>query len=640
MGNTKKNGTSSLRNHLNSCKKLPLSGQTKQTQLSLQSIGENENILTKWQFDQKSSRSKLAAMIIIDELPFKFVENEGFRDFMQTTQPNFKIPSRFTVSRDCYQLYLSEKKRLTTYFKKSGQRICITTDTWTSLQRINYMCITAHYIDVNWNLHKKILNFCTVESHKGEIMGRDLDICLREWGVSKVFTVTVDNASSNTTSLNQLTGKLIARGCDILKGKYLHMRCIAHIINLIVTDGLKDECVKKSVKKVRDAVRFVRQSPARLAKFKECVEMENLESKNLLCLDVSTRWNSTYLMLNVAQKFQKAFDLFDIRDPYFKLELERGVPTFEDWDVIRRMVDMLVHFYELTVRISGSLYVTANVFYHEISTVNCLLRDWMFSDDVDVRSMGQKMKEKYDKYWGDPTKMNKLIYVAVIVDPRYKLEFVDFALCEEHGNELGSKLATDTREVMRELFEEYKLMYQPKVNQTQGIQEDPASNITSSSSECSRKRSQSALGDRFIRHKMESGEVESKCELDIYLKESVFVTKNDEFDILNWWKLNSSRFPILSQLARDVLAIPISTVASESTFSTGGRVLDAFRSSLTPKVVESLICAQNWLRKSKHHNSVEEDMISIEKIESGMLLYHILRSLFLLLSLSINLLIC
>ena len=76
--------------------------------------------------------------------------------------------------------------------------------------------------------------------------------------------------------------------------------------------------------------------------------------------------------------------------------------------------------------------------------------------------------------------------------------------------------------------------------------------------------------------------------MDIYLFESV-LEEEGTFDILKWWKLNSERFPILSYLARDVLVVPISTVAFESTFSIGGRVLDCFRSSLTPKIMEALI---------------------------------------------------
>ena len=45
-------------------------------------------------------------------------------------------------------------------------------------------------------------------------------------------------------------------------------------------------------------------------------------------------------------------------------------------------------------------------------------------------------------------------------------------------------------------------------------------------------------------------------------------------------------------MARDILDVPILTVASKFTFSTGGRVLDAFRSSLPPKIIEVLICTQ------------------------------------------------
>ena len=68
------------------------------------------------------------------------------------------------------------------------------------------------------------------------------------------------------------------------------------------------------------------------------------------------------------------------------------------------------------------------------------------------------------------------------------------------------------------------------------------------------------------------------------------------FDILDWWRVNSSRYRILSQVVRDVLAILISTIASESAFSTRAHVLDPFRSSLSPNTIEALICTQNWLR--------------------------------------------
>ena len=75
---------------------------------------------------------------------------------------------------------------------------------------------------------------------------------------------------------------------------------------------------------------------------------------------------------------------------------------------------------------------------------------------------------------------------------------------------------------------------------------------------------------------------------------------------INWWKVNSSRFKIISQVARDVYSIPISTVLSELAFSTGGRVLDSFWSSLTPQTAEALICAQNWIQSKPLDNMTEE----------------------------------
>ena len=71
--------------------------------------------------------------------------------------------------------------------------------------------------------------------------------------------------------------------------------------------------------------------------------------------------------------------------------------------------------------------------------------------------------------------------------------------------------------------------------------------------------------------------------------------RNAKLDILSFRKGNQFRYPELVAMVRDVLSIPISTVASESTFSVGGRVIDQCRSALKPDVVETLICSRDWL---------------------------------------------
>jgi hypothetical protein len=74
--------------------------------------------------------------------------------------------------------------------------------------------------------------------------------------------------------------------------------------------------------------------------------------------------------------------------------------------------------------------------------------------------------------------------------------------------------------------------------------------------------------------------------------------------------------PVLAHMAQDILAIPISTVASESVFSTSGRILDDFRTSLTPFMLEALVCTQDWLRRSTPIN-IQENIEELTIIEKG-----------------------
>ncbi|RAL53628.1 hypothetical protein DM860_012243 [Cuscuta australis] len=68
-----------------------------------------------------------------------------------------------------------------------------------------------------------------------------------------------------------------------------------------------------------------------------------------------------------------------------------------------------------------------------------------------------------------------------------------------------------------------------------------------------------------------------------------------DFDVLGWWKRNEHMFPCLGMLARQVLSVPVSTVAVEREFSVGGNILTDYRSCLNAESLETLVCNQDWL---------------------------------------------
>ncbi|CAH1423154.1 unnamed protein product [Lactuca virosa] len=128
---------------------------------------------------------------------------------------------------------------------------------------------------------------------------------------------------------------------------------------------------------------------------------------------------------------------------------------------------------------------------------------------------------------------------------------------------------------------------------------------------------------RMLKYKahLEDEKIGELSELERYLSDNQ-EPSYEYFDLLDWWKTNKAKYKILGKIARDVLAVPVSTVASESAFSTRGRLLDSFRSSLSPKTVQALVCTQNWIRGvfNKTAKVCYEDVLKeiedLEEIES------------------------
>ena len=76
--------------------------------------------------------------------------------------------------------------------------------------------------------------------------------CLKEWGIDIFSIIIVDNTSSNDVAIDYLRRKMKLKESCIVGCEFLHMRCCAHILNLIVQDGLKD--IHEAIAKVRNVV--------------------------------------------------------------------------------------------------------------------------------------------------------------------------------------------------------------------------------------------------------------------------------------------------------------------------------------------------------------------------------------------------
>ena len=95
-------------------------------------------------------------------------------------------------------------------------------------------------------------------------------------GINGIFTLTVDNASSIGATILFLQTVTEDWKRTVLEYEFLHLRCCAHILNLIVGDGMRE--INASITKVREAVRYLKSSPNKNQTFMGFVERLGIES--------------------------------------------------------------------------------------------------------------------------------------------------------------------------------------------------------------------------------------------------------------------------------------------------------------------------------------------------------------------------
>ncbi|XP_020106127.1 zinc finger BED domain-containing protein RICESLEEPER 2-like [Ananas comosus] len=595
-----RSGTTHLKNHLGICLSTKRTLKRKKLvvrRLVLKSVDAKSDAgpaAADSHFDQEVSRHDLARMVVQHGYPFSIVNDAGFRMFVKNLQPQFKILSYDEVKADCMRIYEIARIRLHEVLNKIPCRVSLSIDTWQSNRGEEFLCLTCHYIDDEWKVKKKILNFLHIDapSMTSEEIGRMVLEKLHEWGINKkLASIVLDNCSNGEAVGKELLGSLRTTGFLLLNGDLLQAHVCAHMLNLMVQDSL--EMASEIVNNVRATMHYVKSSEETFAKFQKAAKQQKP-----LVLDSPNNWASIYLMLDSACQYEAAFLQLAEWDAEYP-----GFLASKDWADVKALTEILEVLYHTMEKFPAVEKPTSNLYFNEICGIHLLLKTWRTSSSPVVASVASQMLKKFEQYW-DSTGM--VMAFASILDPRYKMKSVEyfFKLIYNEQYEVKTKIES-VHKSFNSLYNEYAVrLASSSKNQAFLCYVGNSSGCTMSSnyenggesktiSSITLSDAQRGL-DQYLQE-TSSGQP-MKSDLDMYLEEAVYRPKEglpDNFDILGWWKSFAAKYPVLSLMARDILAIPVSILPLDSEATT----LNDYFSAMDPVTIEGLVCAQDWLRE-------------------------------------------
>ena len=240
------------------------------------------------------------------------------------------------------------------------------------------------------------------------------------------FTITmaVDNCSTNDRMMWYLLIKL-NRDDPILCGQLFHIHCCAHMVNLIIKEGMT--VISDGIVKIRESVVFWTGSCKRMRSLKNLLVVQMLNMIKKSVLDCPIRWNFSYLMISYTLQYKNVFVRLKNIDGQYKC-----CPTEEDWQFAIILEENLKSFYNVTELFSRTQYPTSNVFLQHMCEIKLSLQYWLLSPCNRIQHMTHLMLLKFDKYWQD---MSGILGVACIFDPRYKKKFIEYYFSMVYGDE-------------------------------------------------------------------------------------------------------------------------------------------------------------------------------------------------------------
>jgi len=199
---------------------------------------------------------KVVDFITCCQLPFSVVDNKYFKEMLSVLDPRYRIFCRQTLSSEIISQFQDTRKKMINLFEDISSKISVTCDIWTSISNQSYLGVTAHYIDDNWEARSFLLDLIHYPYHHYGTHTKDLLLTLfDEFKVTRsILGLTTDNDTSMIVAGHEL--QVVFSSLE--NNKYMHHRCVAHVLNIAVKHGMQLETV--IIEKVRNFIKKVRHS--------------------------------------------------------------------------------------------------------------------------------------------------------------------------------------------------------------------------------------------------------------------------------------------------------------------------------------------------------------------------------------------
>lgn len=311
--------------------------------------------------------------------------------------------------------------------------------------------------------------------------------------------------------------------------------------------------------------------------------------------DNSTRWNSTYDL------FKDVYKRKNILMEFYNTHADHEL-TNQDWDLLGQLLNILKVLKKHTKILSGVYYPTIHHVLFACLEITNMFQDFKY--DPFWANLILSMEEKFKKYFED---MPTVITCAAALNPIIKLQGKE-SILEDIVENMGSTnidyIKRSFNNTFTEFYKQYESIYSTSIHAP-----PPA---PSSSKYASLLKSLSKK-PRTSTHTSSLNELGLYCSTDFrsFMTDQEF----ENFNILAFWEKHKRQFPTLAMMARDLLTIQASTIASESCFSLSGRVLDEKRSRLSPKSLEICICYRDYLAAQRRVQNVIDEQHSSDDLE-------------------------